>query len=333
MAYRIDPGEPTNVELRRVIAEQLGRAVEVLRVPGGPDPDSVHEVRRRLKKARSAARLGRADLGAAVAKHANAELRRVGADLAQQRDADALVEAVDRLLVANGGEADPTVDALSAVRRLVVDRAEAVRLQGPLQRATVIGAARTLEQTVAWLELVPPHATGWKALGPGLGRQYGRGLQLWQGLPAEPSVEQLHEWRKRVKDLWYHQRLLRRLWTEGQRPVVDAADELAATLGVDRDLGLLLAHVVPGPPDVREGAAPIEPFSVDAQTSQLVGDAGRALRSDLQARARDLGSQLYADSPAAWASRHGKWWDAAARRAETARNPVASDPSLLGTTA
>ena len=333
MAYRIDPREPTNVELRRVIGEQIGRAVEALRVPGGPDSDSVHEVRKRLKKARSAVRLGRADLGSAVAKHANAELRRVGADLAQQRDADALVEAVDRLIVANGGQVGPTIDALDVVRRLVVGRADVVRLEGPLQRATVIGAARTLEQTVAWLELVPPQVSGWKALGPGLGREYGRGLRLWKDLPAEPSVEQLHEWRKRVKDLWYHQRLLRRLWTEGQRPVVEAADELASTLGADRDLGLLFAHLIPDAASVREGVAPIEPLSVDIQTGQLVADAASALRAAFQARARELGSRLYADSPAAWASRHGAWWDGAARRAHAVSDPVAADPSLLGTTA
>ena len=29
---------------------------------------------------------------------------------------------------------------------------------------------------------------------------------------ADPTVEALHEWRKRVKDLWYHHTLLRELW-------------------------------------------------------------------------------------------------------------------------
>lgn len=29
---------------------------------------------------------------------------------------------------------------------------------------------------------------------------------------AKPSVENLHEWRKRVKDLWYQVRLLTPLW-------------------------------------------------------------------------------------------------------------------------
>ena len=313
MAYRIDPGERTDLELRRVIAEQLVRAAAELRATGGPTAEDIHDVRKRLKKARSAIRLGRADLGPAVARHANRELQRVGADLAQQRDADALVEAVDQLIAAAGREPGPMAEALALARRSMAERADIVRLDGALSRAMVIGAARTLEQTVSWLDLVPAQGIGWKALAPGFAREYGRGRTLWQNLSPEPTVEQLHEWRKRVKDLWYHQRLLRRLWTEGQRPVVEAAGELALNLGADRDLGLLLANLAP----------------VDAQIGFMVSDAARSLRSALQASARQLGSRLYADDPAAWAARHGIWWDATL----SPREEIRSDPSPVGTNA
>ena len=333
MAYRIDPGERTDLELRRVIGEQLVRAAAELRAAGGPNAEDIHDVRKRLKKARSAVRLGRADLGPAVARHANRELQRVGADLAQQRDADALVEAVDQLIAAVGREPGPTAEALAVTRRSMAERADIVRLDGALSRAMVLGAARTLEQTVSWLDLVPAQVTGWKALAPGFAREYGRGRKVWQNLPAEPTVEQLHEWRKRVKDLWYHQRLLRRLWTEGQRPVVEAAGELALNLGADRDLGLLLANLAPvgnAPvPELRTGVGPIGLPLVDAEIGSMVSDAARSLRSALQARARQLGSRLYADDPAAWAARHGAWWDAT----PSPREEIRSDPSPVGTNA
>ena len=81
----------------------------------------------------TALRLGRADLGAAVARHAGQELRRVGADLAPQRDADALVEVVTGLLArSTGPDDDPAgpapdpaaADALAVVRDLLAERAE-----------------------------------------------------------------------------------------------------------------------------------------------------------------------------------------------------------------
>ncbi len=333
MGYRIDPGEPTDRELRRVAAEQLGRAAELLRIPGGPDPEAVHEVRKRLKKARSALRLGRADLGAAVARHANAELRDVGASLAEQRDADALVEAVDQLLAS----ADPaTAEALAVVRALLAERAQAVRAEGRLDRATVIGAARTVEQTVAWLDGVPARVTGWDAFGPGLAREYGRGRRALGQLPHQPSVDELHDWRKRVKDLWYHERLLRRLWTDGQRPVVAAADELASMLGADHDLGLLLAVVAePGGHDtahLRSTVERVDPLALDPYVRAVVDVVALGHRAQLQHDARRLGALLYADRPRAWRDRHGAWW-AVAARAEPVVTPGGADPSPAGANA
>ncbi|CAN5600259.1 CHAD domain-containing protein [soil metagenome] len=341
MAYRIDPGRPAGDEVRRALAEQLERAAEGLRVTGGPDAEAVHEARKRVKKARSLLRLARSDLGPAVARHANAELRQVGADLATQRDADALVEAIDRLRAATGDE--PTKAALDEARSRFADRAERVRRSGSLDRATVLGAARVLEQLVSWIDLVPPKAEGWDALAAGLGRQYARGRLLLADLPDEPTAHELHEWRKRVKDLWYHQRLLKRLWTEGQRPVVLAADELASALGSDHDLGLLLAHLrVEGEEvDARgKGAAPLDddaasdgdvepiehPVSLGRDTFVLVSAAARAERQRIQAEARRVGVRLYADEPDAWVDRHGAWWAAAAAEARVEDPADGTDP-------
>jgi CHAD domain-containing protein len=337
VAYRIEPGEPTDVEIRGVLVDQLDRAARALRADGGPDAEAVHTVRKRLKKARSLLRLARGgDLGRAVARHANHELRAVGADLAPQRDADALVEVVDALIAAGptedrpvgdpGDRADADADALAEVRARLVDRAEAVRSAGAVDRRMAVGAARTLEQTATWLVRIPARTEGWEALAPGFTREYRRGREAFHALGEAPTVDDLHEWRKRVKDLWYHQRLLRRLWPEGQRPMVDAADELADALGDDHDLGLLLAHLVAvgdlRSPDLRLGTEAPEPLAVPPDVARRVRALARARRLQLQADARRAGALLYADTPEAWCDRHGAWWDAARDRAGRTGGPM-----------
>ncbi|CAN5217678.1 CHAD domain-containing protein [soil metagenome] len=331
VAYRIEPGEPTDVEVRRILAEQLDRAARSLRADGGPDAEAVHDVRKCLKKARSVLRLARSDLGPAVARHANGELRQVGVDLAQQRDADALVEAVDRLVASSdvacpGADRRPnptSVEALSVVRGLLVERADRVRTGGAVDRRSALSAARTLDQSTNWLCLVPAQATGWAALGPGLTRQYRRGRRAYLDLPEQPSVEALHEWRKRVKDLWYHQRLLRQLWSDAQEPVIATAHELSDLLGDDHDLGSLIAHVGAHHPeigpDLRLGAAPVEPVPVNDQVRDLVAAEASGERRRLQTRARWLGARLYADAPPAWGERHRAWWEAACQDIRPAR--------------
>lgn len=312
MAYRLDPTQPTAAEVRRALGEQLSRAAAELRVEGGPSAEGIHEVRKRIKKARSLLRLARADVGAGVARHANAELRRVGADLARQRDADALVEAVDRLLEpaepAEGAPPSPdgaAAGALGRVRTVLAERAEAVRAGDAIDPAMVRTAARTLDQVTTWLDRVPPHAEGWDALGPGLARTHKRGRAALAALPQEPSAEELHEWRKRVKDLWYQQRLLRRLWPEAQRPIIEAADRLADVLGQEHDLAALV-DLLAAVDDEGEPQLAIEPAARDLAVA--VADARRA---DLQAVARHLGARLYADDEQAWEHRHGAWWGAA----------------------
>ena len=81
--------------------------------------------------------------------------------------------------------------------------------------------------------------SGWKFLAPGLERTYKRGRARFSDVRRDPSPENVHEWRKRVKDLWYHLRLLRDSWPEVLGAVSDQAHELSDLLGDHHDLSVL----------------------------------------------------------------------------------------------
>ena len=55
----------------------------------------------------------------------------------------------------------------------------------------------------------------------------------------DPTSEHLHEWRKRVKDLWYQQQLLEALWPEVMKAQAKEAKKLSKQLGEDHDLAVL----------------------------------------------------------------------------------------------
>ncbi len=46
----------------------------------------------------------------------------------------------------------------------------------------------------------------------------------------------MHEWRKRVKDLWYHVTLLQDAWRPVMSALADEAHELSDRLGDEHDL-------------------------------------------------------------------------------------------------
>jgi CHAD domain-containing protein len=321
VAYRIDPDQPVPDEIRRILRGQLDGAVEDLRAPGGPDAEAIHDARRRIKKARAVLRLSRSLFGPAVVRQANADLREVAATIAAQRDADALVEAVDRLLADHPG-GDPAREALERLRQHGVVAAERQRTHGSLDASVSHGAARRLQQTSAWLQRVPARADGWDALGPGLRRQYARGRTQCRHLGSTPSDEERHDWRKRAKDLWYHERLLRDLWPKAQKPYVRTASDLADLLGDDHDLSLVRGFTVADD-------------ALSALHRQTAIDVIDARRTGLLDDARALGALLYADRPAAWVDRHRAWWairrEAGAPETEVSRTGVANQARPPGT--
>jgi len=138
---------------------------------------------------------------------------------------------------------------------------------------------------------------GWRALEPGLLRGYGTGRDLLATARDQPTVENLHEWRKRVKDLWYHLRFLKPLSPGIVGGQADEADELADLLGEDHDLAVLRVSIETGAGE----------FAVDVDAVIGVIDHRR---EQLQAQALQIGQRLYAESPKAFARRMHRYWRA-----------------------
>jgi len=129
----------------------------------------------------------------------------------------------------------------------------------------------------------------WAIVRAGATRGYARGRKRWKAARASGDAETLHEWRKRVKDLWYHHRLLRELWPGVMKAYAGEADRLGELLGDDHDLAVLDAFL-----EAHDG-------NLDTR-ADLVSVRGliQGRRAELQDEARALGRRLYADSPKAF---------------------------------
>jgi len=157
--------------------------------------------------------------------------------------------------------------------------------------------ADALEGALARIRDWPLEDRGFRAIGKGLKRTYRSGRLLMETALAEPSDANLHEWRKRVKDHWYHVRLLRNLWPR----VLDAyrweMKALSEALGDDHDLALL-APVVLQEPDSFGGVEVLERFTEFLWIH----------RRELQDQARLLGRRIYAEKPGLLVARFESRW-------------------------
>ena len=232
MAYRIAADETLGDGLRHSARDQLDGAVRALEERFVDEPaKAIHDARKRIKKTRALLRLARPAMGRKAVRRENDALRAAAATLSAARDADVLVETVDDL-------------AERYVGRLPSATFEAVRASfsgGDGSRPTP-----SVDEALAGLREVRARVDDWP-LGDadrddvlaGEGKAYAAGRAQLPEAGDAPDVEELHEWRKRVKDLWYHGLLLRNAWAPVVETQAEEAHRLSEILGDDHDLFVL----------------------------------------------------------------------------------------------
>jgi CHAD domain-containing protein len=312
MSYRLSLADELSASVRAVAREQLQGAVEQLESRGADQVRAIHEARKHLKKTRALLRLVRSALGRATYRRENDALRDVAAQLSATRDADVLVATVDAL--AQRGAGRLPADDFAALRAALMAEAEAAHVGGtgattaPAPTAagapadTAAAAAQELRAAHGRVEEWPLEGSDWETVVDGISRAYARGFREREIAEAEPTVQHLHDWRKRVKDLWYHHRLLQQVWPAVMEAYGEEAHVLSEQLGDDHDLAVLHARLERGVELPASAAADLEPLLA------LVDER----RAELQAAARQIAMRLYAESPKAFERRLRAWIDAAA---------------------
>ena len=287
MAYRLKKREGIATGVRRIVRAEIARAIDELEGRGSHDTaTAVHEARKHLKKTRAAIRLVRDDLGADLRRDENTALRDAQARLSGARDAEVLIATLARLQGSANGRLDAA--ATVALRDALRKRRDAARRQGQDERAEAIAELQAVQGRV---ESWPLDDESFASAAQGLRRIYRDGRRAQRAATATGDPEPWHEWRKRVKDLWYAARILRPAAPLELGAVVDEADGLAELLGDHNDLAVLRVAV-----DEHADA------TTEHQAEQLRAAIDEAA-SDLRRRAVPLGLRLYAEPPKRFVAR------------------------------
>ena len=248
--FRLRRNEPFDEEIRRVARGRIDDALDCLGAPeAGSGEDfatAVHEARKSIKRARAVVRLARPQLGEKVYRRENRALRDAGRGLAGARDAEVMLETLDELGERCADELRS--DVLADLRTHLAAERDPTRAE--LARD---GAVR--ERGVSALEDVRARAGAWPldddiaGLAAGLRRTYRRGRRRVCAARDEPSAERLHEWRKRVKDLWHAYELVHSAEPKRMKARARDAHRLSDLLGEEHDLAVLAERATS--PDLR----------------------------------------------------------------------------------
>ena len=248
-AYRLRPDEHVPDGIRRIARGQLQDARDDLDGTSSRRlGETVHETRKRIKRLRASVRLARDAIGEERYESENTALRMAARRISAPRDAQVLVETLDAVTERFGDELAP--DSTAALRaRLAAEKEAATEAlhdgangNGAIA-ATIVTIDHALSRTTTWTF----EPDGFDALSPGLRRIYRRGRRAMKAARNDPSAEHLHEWRKRVKDLWHATEIVQCARPKQLERFAGRTHTLSGLLGDHHDLHVLREYVATHP--------------------------------------------------------------------------------------
>ena len=294
VSYRIEVNETLEASVKRAAEEQVGKALTRLESAGKSErEEAIHDARKAIKKVRALLRLARGELGKRSYKRENRRFRNAGRYLSDLRDVQVMVNMLDTL--------QRHFDDQLYAKAFKNVRSELLKRQEAAEKALEDGD--TIEKAVTLLAEAKGEIKGWtfkrqrERLPKGVVSAYREGLEAFEQAYAEPSNEAFHAWRKRVKDLWYHLRLLKNTWPPLVAETAEMQSRLADYLGDDHDLSVLQEALV------REPAAFGDATEVEALLA-LAKERSEQLRNE----AKYLAARLYAETPDAFTERYGAYY-------------------------
>lgn len=283
--------------IRRTSIAQLDRAISALEQAGDANlEEAVHETRKAIKRVRTSERLTDGAGKRSEAQRRKRLLRGAAGELSGVRDAQVALSTLQGLMRSAPKRLgrSPGVARLHATLLAEQTAAErALRESGARERALEL-----LRETRASLANAAPRAARGQdgAVAEGITHIYRRGRGAMRDASGRRGVAEMHEWRKRVKDLRYAAEALSEGDASAPRPgkrhvrlrrIGRAADSLGEVLGEEHDLALLARRV----------SAADAMFRGEEAARKELRRAIRRRRRRLAKQAFSAGRELYGAKP------------------------------------
>jgi len=292
MAYRLKAKESVPHGLRRIVREELKDAIRQLSKNSNRD-EAIHEARKSIKKVRAALKLVRRELGSTYHQE-NSRLRDAAHMLSVLRDAGAMITTFDAVRDHDKKHAKGRSE--KNMRRILVTRKAQVEREHNLEQllprvSESVADARDLSS--GW----PPRRGGFTAMEKDFEKTFRDGRKAMAKLQKDRRPELFHELRKRVKDHWYHVRLLENLWDEMMIGYEKTLKDLESRLGDDHNL-VLLHDLVAAEPE-RYG----KPSDIRSLYDKIA-----SYQKEVRREALDLAKRIYSERPRKLVKRFRALW-------------------------
>ncbi len=313
MGFQLQAGESLANGIRRIALERIDTALSQLTNPAFNRDEAIHEARKTCKRLRAVLRLIRDEVGYIVYRRENVRIRDASRLLSPARDSAVMIKTVDTLVtrfqdietikIDAGNSVVPVVDFLplqpntfANLREKLVKRHH-VHSRQEVETDAVPNFIAAMRKTRLQVADWPIRRESFDTISGGLHRVYRRGYLGLSKASQHNTPEMLHDWRKRVKYLYYQLELIQLIKPAKLGQLAEMLHLLSDYLGDDHDLAELQRLIL---------SQPMLLANEEKQRWLLSMIAYR--RIEYQMLAWPLGQRLYAEQPQTFVNRHQAYW-------------------------
>jgi CHAD domain-containing protein len=295
MAYVFKPNQSIAHNINRILGEEVTAALDALKSPDQINPETIHTIRKRIKKIRALFRLVRSGLKEKDFQHKNSQFRTIGHRLGPLRDATVMIKTLTKL-----GQAQPAgvpTRVLATLHKALLQQQDQAASAFFQEGNQINEVARAFAKASRKATGLSKKHTGFGVMAPNLKSIYRRARKALKVAIDDPGIDQLHELRKDVKTLWYHTRLLLPIWPGLFKAYEQEFGRLGELLGDDHDFGVVAQAIEADQLLVR-----------NKPTKEALLRGLQAQRDQLQAQIFPLAHRLLAEKPGVFVNRLNLHW-------------------------
>lgn len=293
MPTKLKKDQRLDEAIKNAAIDQVNKAVDALQ-NNEDKAKAIHYARKRMKEVRAILRLVRDKLKKSIYQKENIFFRDIARKMADLRDYEVFIETLKELK-----EYTSNTHLKGAVNKVV----QHAQPEYENQTNILLNQENILQTVSDKLTEAKEHINNWPIKGnkfslirSGLYRVYDRGYKAYKTAYKAPSIENFHEFRKRVKYLWYQIEFLENAWNSVLKPLRKEISKLSDITGKDHDYGMLMIQLEKSDFNI-----------TDNQKKQII-DLAQAQRVQLQKEAKPLGRKIYVDKPKTFIKRMEQYW-------------------------
>ncbi|MBT8378780.1 MAG: CHAD domain-containing protein [Ignavibacteria bacterium] len=296
MSYRLENNETLSFGLKRIILERIDKSIFDISKESGVKNEEIHDARKNFKKIRTVLRLVRTKLGNEYFQSENTFYRDAGRTLSALRDSTVLIFTFDKLI--KNLDFDYEKLDFSSFKNFLATRHEQISTSTGTSDGVINTLSTELLLARSRIFDYPFSGDNFKLVYHDLQRIYEKGQVQMRKVLEDAIKENVHEWRKRVKDLWYAMRILSNIWPEIMSPLVEMLGKLSDILGDANDLFLLKQEIINNE----------DKFESDFHNRELIIFIDKRL-IDLLREAKFIGRRIYSEKSKYFAGRMKNYFD------------------------